>query len=541
MTRPAPRRPLAGPLARFLQSSLGSRSVAAAAGIVAFGFVGSRLLGLLRQIVIARAFGTEPELAAYFVAFRLPDLVFQLLAGATLAAAFIPTFSRVRLRGGEEEAWRLASSVLNLVAIATGVLAAVAFVLAPLIVPWLAPGLGEETGRQEELRALAVQLTRIMLVSPLLFGVSGMLTGILNARQHFAAPALAPMFYNASIILAALFLAEPMGVRGLALGVVLGAAAHLLVQLPALSAVGMRWAPSLDFASEGVREVARLMGPRVVGLAAAQVNFAVLVFFASFVSDEAISAVNYAFLMAMLPVGVVGMAISTAVFPTMAAQAAAQQLDTLRASLASSLRVIVFLSAPAALGLLLLAQPAVVLLLQRGAFDAASSAVVVLALRWFALGIAASAAIEILSRGFYALADTRTPVAVAVFAMVLNVVLAGAFVSPFGVSGLAAAASVAAILECLVLWVALQRRLGGIGLAEVGRSLTRTAAAVVLMAEVVLLLLAALEVAGVHQGTAGGALVAAVVAGASGLVVFVGVSAVTGNDAYRSLVGRLGS
>src|SRR5690606_28272561 len=132
-------------------------------------------------------------LAAYWVAFRLPDLVFQLLAGATLSAAFIPTFSRVQLRLGEQRAWRLASSVLNLIAIATLVLAGVAFVLAPWIVPWLAPGLGVDSGREEELTALAVELTRWMLLSPLFFGVSGMATGILNARQHFAAPALAPM------------------------------------------------------------------------------------------------------------------------------------------------------------------------------------------------------------------------------------------------------------------------------------------------------------------------------------------------------------
>jgi len=540
MTRPPSGLPQAGRLARFLQSSLGSRSVAAAAGVVAFGFVGSRVLGLVRQVVIARAFGTEPELSAYWVAFRLPDLVFQLLAGATLAAAFIPTFSRVHLRAGEEQAWRLASSVLNLVAIATGVLAAVAFVVAPLIVPWLAPGLGEDSGREAELQSLAVELTRIMLLSPLLFGVSGMLTGILNARQHFVAPALAPMVYNASIILGALFLAGPMGVRGLALAVVVGAAGHLAIQLPALSAVGMRWQPSFDVASEGVREVGRLMGPRVIGLAAAQVNFVVVTFFASFVSDEAISAVNYAFLMAMLPVGIIGMAISTAVFPTLATQAAARQIETLQASLASTLRVILFLALPASIGLLLLAEPAVVLLLQRGAFDAASSEVVASALRFFAIGVAASATIEILSRGFYAMADTRTPVTMAVLAMLANVALAGALVAPFGIRGLAAAASIASIAECVALWLALQRRLGGIGRRAVGRSLARTGLATALMAEAISLVWIAFAVAGVDVGTTLGALGLAVVGGLAGAVAFVGASAWTGNEAYRALVGRLG-
>src|SRR5688500_8445899 len=275
-----------GSLRRFLQRSATSQSVAAAAGVVALGFVASRLLGLVRSVVIARAFGTDPELSAYWVALRLPDLVFQLLAGATLSAAFIPTFSRVRMRNGEQASWELASSVLNLISLATAGIALVAFVVAPWLVPLLAPGLGEETARREELQALAVDLTRLMLLSPIVFGVSGMVTGILNARQHFLAPALAPLMYNLAIIIGALFLAEPFGVRGLALGVVAGSIGHLVVQLPALRAVGMRWTPALDLASSAVREVIRLMGPRIIGLAAVQLNFTVVVFFASFVSDE---------------------------------------------------------------------------------------------------------------------------------------------------------------------------------------------------------------------------------------------------------------
>ncbi|HRC62870.1 MAG TPA: lipid II flippase MurJ, partial [Dehalococcoidia bacterium] len=270
-----------GAMARFLQRSTTSQSVAAAASIVAFGFVASRLLGLLRSVAIAHAFGTDPELSAYWVAFRLPDLVFQVLAGATLSAAFIPTYSRVRLRYGEQAGWDLASAVLNLISIATTLAAVLAFLLAPLIVPLLAPGLGAETGREAELRSLAVELTRVMLLSPILFGVSGMVTGILNARSHFLAPSLAPVFYNLAIIVAALFLAGPWGVKGLAAGVVVGSALHLLVQLPALRMVGMRWRPTFDIVSAGVSEVARLMGPRVIGLAAAQLNFVVVVFFAS--------------------------------------------------------------------------------------------------------------------------------------------------------------------------------------------------------------------------------------------------------------------
>src|SRR5690606_1034141 len=219
-------------------------------------------------------------------------------------------------------------------------------------------------------------------------GISGMLMGILNARQHFLAPAFAPVAYNLGIIFGAVFLAEPLGVHGLAWGVVIGALGHLLVHVPALRTVGMVWRPTLDLGSEAVRDVLRLMGPRVVGLAASQVNLLVIVFFASFVSDEAISAVNYAFLMMMLPVGVIGMAISTAVFPTLAAHAAANESSQLRSSVSNALRVILFLSIPASVALMIFAQPSIRLLLERGVFDAASTEMVADALVFYAAGIA---------------------------------------------------------------------------------------------------------------------------------------------------------
>ncbi len=531
------RQPLSG-RGRFLQRGVASQTVAAAAGVVALGFVASRLLGLLRSVAIAHAFGTDPQLSAYWVAFRLPDLVFQVLAGATLSAAFIPTFSRVRMRGGEQAGWALASSVLNLVSIATAVMAAVAFVLAPVIVPLLAPGLGAETGRESELRTLAVHLTRGMLLSPIMFGVSGMLTGILNARQHFLAPALAPLIYNLSIIVGALFLAQPMGVNGLAVAVVIGSAGHLLVQLPALRAVGMKWTASIDLGSPGVREVARLVGPRVIGLAAAQLNFVVVVFFASFVSDEAISALTYAFLIAMLPVGVIGMAISTAVFPTMAQQAAAQQMETLRDSVARSLRLILFLAIPASAGMALLATPMVRMLFERGAFNAQSSDLVAAALVWYAVAVFAHAGIEILSRGFYAIADTRTPVFFAVMAVIVNAALAAALVGPFGLRGLAAATSAAALIEFVLLFIALVRRLGSMRGRGIGTSLLHTAAATAVMAEMMGLLLLLAGVAGIDGGGFSAWLLT-ILGGVVGLGVFAVTAAWLRSEEVAEVLGRL--
>ncbi|MCX7617190.1 murein biosynthesis integral membrane protein MurJ [Tepidiforma sp.] len=457
--------------------------LALAAAIVAFGFVGSRLLGIVRTIVIANAFGASPELDAYNVAFRIPDLIFQVLAGATLGSAFIPVFARKFEREGAAEAWLLASRVLNLVVLATAALCAAAFVLAPLLVPAIAPGLGDDIGRSEELTGTAVELTRVMLVSTLLFAASGMLTGMLNGRERFFLPALAPMLYNLGIILGAVVFADRWGVNGLAFGVVLGAAMHLGIQVPGVIAEGFRYRPSLGWGEPGVMEVARLMAPRVVGLAAAQVNFVVTGFFASKVGASAISNMTYAWLLAGLPLALFGMALSTAVFPRLAGQVAREELDGLNRTVSRVLRLIMFLTVPAALGLAMLREPAAITLLERGAFTRADSLMTAAALGWYCLGIVPQAGIEIHSRGFYALGDTRTPVTLAVLAVGVNLLLGALLWEPFGVSGLAFAVGAASWAEWLGLYALFLRRTGW-NPAEELSAMARVALAGALMAAV---------------------------------------------------------
>jgi putative peptidoglycan lipid II flippase len=475
-----------------LPSSAGRPSLAVATAIVAAGFLGSRLLGVVRSVAIAHAFGTSPELSAYWVAFRLPDLIFQLLAGATLGSAFIPTFARLLNKEGEESAWRLASSVLNLVFLATIVFALLGFLLAPLLVPAMAPGLGQDTGQQAELRSLAVNLTRLMMLSPVLFAVSGMFMGILNARHHFLFPAIAPMVYNLAIIIGALF---SDNVHVLAAAVVIGAGLHLVVQVPALAIAGMRWRPVADWRDAAVREVGRLMAPRVLGLAAFQFNLLITTFFASRVSDEAISGVNYAWLIVMTPLGLFGMAISTAVFPRMAEQAV-HNAGELRRTLEQSLRLILFLTLPAAVALMILAHPLVTFLFQHGAFTKSSTDITQAALLFYAIGLTGHAAIEILSRGFYSLSDTRTPVAFAIVSLVTNLILSAILVGPLGVRGLALSVSLATLLEAALLFWTLRGRLEGLDLPAIGWSVGRTALATVLMAEAIGLYLVLLHQAG---------------------------------------------
>jgi putative peptidoglycan lipid II flippase len=516
---------------------LSTPSLTVAAIIVAAGFLGSRLLGLVRSVVLAKVFGTQPELDAYWVAFRLPDLVFQLLAGATLASAFIPTFAGVRTRQGDAAAWRLASSVLNLVLIATVIFAVFAFLLAPKLVPLLAPGLGEDSGRRDELQDLAIELTRIMLISPVLFAISGMFMGILNARRHFLVQALAPMLYNLSIIAAALVADD---VHALAWGVVAGAALHLVVQLPDLRAAGMAYRWVADWRDTAVREVGALMAPRVLGLAATQVNFYFIgIFFASTLTAGAISGLSFAWLIVMTPLGVIGMSIATAAFPTLADQAAKQD-ENLAPTLRGALRLIVFLSLPAGIGLAMLSEPVVVVLLQRGAFDVESTRLTADALLFYAPALFAHASIEILSRGFYVFSDTRTPVAFAVLSMLINLVLAATLVNTLELQGVALALSVATGVECLGLFLILRRRMPALARGDLSDGLERMAVATACMAAVVGLCLLVLKgPAGLDVDRGADALLILVVSTLAGGLTYLGMAQVLGLEEVAFLLRRL--
>ena len=481
-------------------TSLSDRVFGASSGIIGailligLSFLGSRLLGAARAVVIADQYGATVELDAFWVAMRLPDLVFQLLAGATLASAFIPVYARVLEHRGEQAAWRLASIVLNWVLIGTLAISAIVFFAADLIVPALAPGLGEDSGVQDEIISDAVFLTRVLLLSPILFSISGMLTGMLHARHHFLLPAISPMLYNLAIILGALLLPEELGVEALVIGVVAGTGLHLMVQLPALSAALTRSGGGMglhfNLGDPQAREVLRLMAPRTLGLAAAQINLIVLTFFGSLVGDSSISALNFAWLLLMFPVGMFGMSLATAVFPSLAARAATGGPSAVNAMVSATLRFTLFLAIPASVGMLLLRDSIVSTLLEHGAFDAAASDLVSDALFFYSIGLFAHAAIEIVSRGFYVLGDTRTPVALAVSSMLLNIVLSALLVGPMELRGLGLALSIAAIAEFIALTLLLNVRLrGGLLSRALWWSLMKTALSSAVMGLLVWLLL----------------------------------------------------
>ena len=462
--------------------------------LIGLSFLGSRLLGVARTAVIADQYGTSVELDAFWVAMRLPDLVFQLLAGATLASAFIPVYARALQNRGEQSAWRLASIVLNWVLIGTIALSVAVFFAAEWIVPALAPGLGEDSGIQDAIIDDAVFLTRVLLLSPILFAVSGMLTGILHARRHFLLPAISPMLYNLAIILGALLLPGELGVEALVIGVVAGSGLHLMIQLPALSTALARSGGGLglhfDLGDVEAREVLRLMAPRMLGLAAAQINLIVLTFFGSLVGDSSISALNFAWLLLMFPVGLFGMSFATAVFPSLAERAATGGPSAVNVLVSQTLRFTLFLAIPASVGMLLLRDSIVATLLEHGAFDATATQLVSDALLFYSIGVFAHAAIEIVSRGFYVLGDTRTPVALAISSMLLNVILSAVLVGSMELKGLALALSISAIAEFVLLTLLLNGRLNRQLLSRmVWWSTIKTVVATVIMGQLVWLLI----------------------------------------------------
>src|SRR5207249_3105651 len=299
--------------------------------------------------------------------------------------AFIPVFTGMMGKGREREAWRLASTLINASVVLLSLGGIVMGVAAPALVGWvIAPG------RPPDQREVVVELTRILLLSPLFLGLGGWAMGILNARQHFAVPALAPVAYNLAIIAGALFLAPVMGVYGLAWGVVVGALLHFGLQIPGLRSAGMRYSAfRINLGDEGVRQVGRLLLPRVAGQAAFQTNIVAMKAIASFLSAGRISALSYAYLLMMLPHGVFALSLATVTFPTMAAQYAEGEVMALRATLARATRVLLFLTLPSAAGLFVLRYEIVATLFQFGAFTSSSTELVAVALGYFAPGLVA--------------------------------------------------------------------------------------------------------------------------------------------------------
>ncbi len=462
-----------------------NRQIALAAGTVMIAYVFSSVINLAKGVVILRAFGTGMENEAFWAANRVSEVLFNLVAGGALASAFIPTFSSFLARKQKENAWKLASAIRNLVFLIISILAILAAIFAPQVVRYiLAPGF---VGDPEKFQ-LTVQLLRIILPSTVIFSISGLIMGILNAHQSFLFPALAPSMYSLGMIFGVLFLSPSMGIFGLAWGVVLGASFHLIVQLPKLFKLGGNYWPVLGLNNSAVREVGTLMLPRLAGVAVVQLNFLVNTNLASRYSEGSVTGLTYGFTLMLMPLMLIAQAIAIASLPTFSAQAALGKLDEMRNSLSTALRAVFMLSIPAAVGMIILRYPLIKVLYENGTtFTTESTELVAWALLWYTVGLVGHSAVEILSRAFYAMKDTKTPVVVGVIAMSINIMLSILLGSLFlrigwlAIGGLALANSIATGLESIVLLIILRKRMNGLEGRKIFILLVKVTVAVSLM------------------------------------------------------------
>jgi len=435
----------------------------------------SRILGVVREQVLAAFFGAGNAMDAYNVAYRIPNLVRDLFAEGAMSSAFVPTFTRHLTNQGKASAWRLGNLVINGLIVITAGLVILGIVFAEPLVTLFASAYREVPGKLE----LTVFLTRLMLPFLTFVALAAAFMGMLNSLHRFFIPALSPAMYNVATITCALVLVPLMpglglpAITAIAIGSLLGGAAQLAVQWPALRREGFRYQPVLDWRDESLRRVLVLMGPGTIGLAATQVNVFVNTVLATGEGTGAVSWLNYAFRLMYLPIGLFGVSIATATLPAVSRHAAQSDEPAARRTVADGLTLMLVLNVPATVGLMVLATPIVRVIFERAAFTAADTAATAAAVQFYALGLVGYSIVRIASPVFYALGQNRTPVMISVATVLANALLNVALVRVMGYRGLALGTSIAALFNAALLMFFLRRRLDGIEGGRVAGSLVR--------------------------------------------------------------------
>jgi putative peptidoglycan lipid II flippase len=443
----------------------------------------SRLLGLVRDQVLASMFGAGNAMDAFNVAFRIPNLVRDLFAEGAMSAAFVPVFMRQLASGDKPSAWRLGNNVINALLVVTGLLVALGIVFAPPLVGAFAADYAAVPGKLE----LTVLLTRIMLPFLTLVAVAAAMMGMLNSLHRFFIPALAPAMFNVATILCALLLVPLMPhvgwppITAIAIGALVGGLAQIVLQWPPLVREGFSYAPFLDWKQDGLRRVLMLMGPGTIGLAATQVNVFVNTVLATSEGTGAVSWLNYAFRLMYLPTGLFGVSIATATVPAVSRHAARDDAAAVRSTLGEGLSLMFVMNVPATIGLIVLAHPIIRVIFERRAFLPSDTAATAAALQFYAVGLLGYSIVRIASPTFYALGDSRTPVQISIASVIVNAVLNVVLARVLGYRGLALGTSIAALFNAAGLLWLLHARLGGLDDRRVLSSLARIAMASLVM------------------------------------------------------------
>ncbi len=501
--------------------------------IVMVASAAAKAISLAQTVIVADRFGAAWD--TYVAASSIPDLLVILISGGALIQAFLPVFADFLAREDRPRAWRLASATINTVFLVALVLAVIAFVLAPWLVPnVLAPGFADKPDQV----ALTVELLRILLLSSIIFSVSGLFMGILQAHQNFFLPALAAVFQDSGLLFGIIFLVGPLGMHGVAWGAVIGAACHFLIQVPGLIHFGARWSPALGWNLPELRLVVRLMIPRVIGLGLVfwfNLRF-IPIYIGSQLGEGSIAAYLWGWQLMQIPETLLGTALAIVIFPTLATLSALGDVEGKRRALAGSVRYILAVTIPAAFGMLLVGRP-LISLLERGAFDPALGDLVYSTTAAFTLGLITHAGLEVVARGFYADKDTVTPLFTAVAAAAVNLLLAFLFSAPWGVGGVALANSVAILVEVILLLAILRRRWAGIDGARLARAGIRALAASLVMSAAVLMVQALMRAVGVGgEGASLAMTVVYIAVGAGvGIVVYLAAGVLLGMEEARMI------
>ncbi|HEX7284270.1 MAG TPA: murein biosynthesis integral membrane protein MurJ, partial [Vicinamibacterales bacterium] len=457
----------------------GNRRLARSAGVFGLATITSRVLGLVRDQVLAFYFGAGDANDAYRVASRIPNLVRDLFAEGAMSAAFVPTFTRELTLNGRERAWQLASSVINALLIVTGIVVIAGVIFAEPLVRLYASDFAEVPGKLE----LTIYLTRISFPFLTLVAVAAALMGMLNSLGHFFIPALSPAMFNVAVIVMSVTLiplAPAMGIAPItivAIATLVGGIGQLAIQWPPLKREGFRYRAMLNLKDEGLHRVLLLMGPGTIGMAATQINVFVNTVLATSQGTGAVSWLDFAFRLMYLPIGLFGVSIATAATPVISRMVANQEFARIRSTLANALGLMMFLNVPATVGLIVLARPIVAVIFERGEFTPADTAATAAALQFYAIGLVGYSIVRIISPTFYALQRSRVPVMVSAGSVLVNVALNLALVRMMGYRGLALGTSITAILNATVQLLLLRREIGGLEGARIAASLGRVLAA----------------------------------------------------------------
>jgi len=520
------------------------KNIARAAGVLGAATMLSRIMGMVRDMVVSRLFGAGLYTDAFFAAFQIPNMLRRFFAEGALTSAFVPTFSEWYSKKGEEEARALANVCFTVLVVVMAAITVLGIVLSPQLIALMFPGFA---GNPEKLR-VTVLLNRLMF--PYIFFVSlvALCMGILNTVRHFFTPAISTVFLNISMILAALFLHSRFQVPivSLAVGVLIGGTLQLLLQLPVLFKKGFVIRPNFDFRHPAVKRIALLMGPSVFGVGVYYLNIAVGAVLASLLPEGSVSYLYYAQRLFEFPQGIFTVSVAQAVLPSMSRQAAVGDLEALKESLSYGVRLTLFITIPAMVGLIFCATPIFSLLFMGGAFSYAKAVNCGIALLYYSLGLTFVALVRVLVPAFYALKDTRTPVVAAFSAFLLNLLFSLLLMGPLKHGGLALASSLSAFGNmALLLWF-LRRKVGPFGGRSIARSGLKGMAASLPMAAAVYWILRLIDWSRVggrllKGGVLGGAVLA-------GIAVFLGGSCLLGSEeagdvvrlVRRKLSGRKG-